>query len=255
MRARGLTAAVAAACLVLGGCSGREPVVPQGNPDARHGAEAVDAYASIELMRALLIASSDGFAAGGSADEARVQLDRARAGYARLSAAVRAGDAELDHEVLLRFDQAAHAIRNGTTPETYRGLVGPLFDQLSDGITQAALSAAVRGDPGVQAVALRRVAMRMAATYDAAGAPGGDTPSRLAFQEAWGLWRRATILDSVLGGNLGSQEGPLASALNNLRDPVFKDGAGSTARLPARVDAAARRVVRGVDARFGLQGL
>src|SRR4051812_46632173 len=96
--------AVAAAVLAVLACalsacgSSGSGAAPQGNPDARHGPGAVDSYASVELLRALLIASSDSYYAGGSAGDARQQLVRARAAYDALAPRVRAKDPVVDRE-------------------------------------------------------------------------------------------------------------------------------------------------------------
>src|SRR4051794_30326399 len=98
--------AAALAALAIAGCgsSGSGGGVPRGNPDSRHGPAAVDAYASVELLRALVIASSDQYYAGGSATDARTQLQRARASYGALAPKVRAKDPVVDREVTARFD-------------------------------------------------------------------------------------------------------------------------------------------------------
>src|SRR4051812_2897000 len=179
--------------VALAGCGsgGGGGSVPKGNPDARHGPAAVDAYSSVELLRALLVASSDSYYAGGSASDARTQLARARAAYDALAARVKAGDPVVDREVVARFNTLARDLHAGTTPDHYRDLAGPLSDQLMDGVSQALVPEAARTDRGVQAEALRRITTRMAATYDASASAPTDTTARLAFQEAWGLWRRA----------------------------------------------------------------
>jgi hypothetical protein len=249
-------AAVVVACLALAGCGSGGGKVPQGSPDTRHGADLVDTYAASELMRALLIASSDGYFAGGSADDARTQLERARRAYDPLSERVRAGDPVLARELDARFELSAQQLRHGISADAYGRLVTPLFDQLGDGILQAAVPAPVRGDAGVQAEALRRVTLRMGATYDAAIAAAGDTPSRLAFQESWGLWRRAAVLDSMLAGKLGSQKGAVIDTLNNLRGDAFPNGPAPLESPPARkVDTAVARVAQALDRRFGLKSL
>src|SRR3954464_14116291 len=102
--------------LALAGCGsgGGSGGVPKGNPDSRHGPMAVDDYAAVELLRAKLVASSDSYYAGGSADDARTQLSRARAAYDVLEARVKAKDPVVDREVVARFDTLARDIRAGT---------------------------------------------------------------------------------------------------------------------------------------------
>jgi hypothetical protein len=252
IRGGGAIAAVCAA-LAVAGCGGSGPAVPRGNPDSRHGATAVDAYAQVELLRALLLASSDGYYAGGSADDARAQLRRARQAYAALQPRVTAKDPVVDREVVARFDVTARELRQGALPDHYRDLAGPLADQLMDGVAQALVSPGARADAGVQAEALRRVTLRLSATYDAASASAGDTDARLAFQEAWGLWRRAQALDAVLGPDLGSQKTKIATTLANLRGSAFPDGPSQPDEAPATaVDAATTKIVRALDRRFGL---
>src|SRR3954471_19642224 len=216
-------AAAALVVLTIAGCGsgGGGGHVPRGNPDTRHGPAAVDAYASVELLRALLIASSDSYYAGGAADDARRQLARARAAYDTLAARVRAKDPVLDREVIARFDSLARDIRRGMAPDHYRDLVGPLTDQLMDGVSQALVPEAARSDPGVQAEALRRVTTRLAAAYDAAAAGADRTSARLAFQESWGLWRRALALTALIKANLGSRGDTVAGSLNKLRGDAF----------------------------------
>src|SRR4051794_17962791 len=100
-----VTALVAVAILAVGcGSAGSGGGVPRGNPDTRHGPEAVDAYASVELLRALVVASSDPYYSGGSADDARTQLTRARSAYDALAGRVKAKDPVVDREVIARFN-------------------------------------------------------------------------------------------------------------------------------------------------------
>src|SRR3954447_24005497 len=128
--------------------------VPRGNPDTRHGPVAVDNYAAVELLRARLIASSDSYYAGGSAQDARAQLTRARAAYDLLKANVAAKDSVVNREVGARFDVLGRELRRGVAPDHYRDLAAPLSDQLMDGVTQALVPDAARTDRGVQAEAL-----------------------------------------------------------------------------------------------------
>lgn len=255
MAQRRFRAAAAAACLVLAvaGCGGNGAKVPRGNPDSRHSPQVVDSYAQVEFLRALLIASSDSYYAGGSAEDARTQLRRARASYDQLAGRVKAADPVVDREVVARFDAVATVLRQGIPPDRYRDLVGPLADQLMDGVSQALVPPAGRADSGVPAEALRRVALRMSATYDAASSSEADTPSRLAFQEAWGLWRRAQALQSLLATDLGGQADRVANALDGLRQPAFPNGPLQPDQPPAaKVDAVSARIVQVLDRRFAL---
>ena len=250
---RALPVACLLAALAFAGCGDGGTAIPKGNPDTRHGPQAVDSYAQVEFLRALLIASSDSYYAGGSADDARAQLNRAKTGYDSLAGRVRAADPVVDREVSARFAAASKAIREGTAPDHYRDLVGPLADQLMDGVSQALVPASARTDAGVQAVALSRVALRMSATYDASTASAGDTPGRLAFEEAWGLWRRAQALDVLLATELGSKKSRVASALNNLRGPAFPNGPiAPDAPAAPKVDAASTKVIQTLNDRFRL---
>lgn len=244
-------AAVAVLCAVLvAGCgSGGGKGVPQGNPDNRHGAAAVDSYASVELLRALLVAASDGFYAGGSAEDAGTQLNRARSSYEDLQDRVRATDPVLDREVSARFDVVQKALRRGVAPDRFRDLMGPLADQLMDGVSQAVVKPAARSDRGVQAEALRRLSSRMSATYGAATEQG----TTLAFEESWGLWRRALAVTALIKPDLGSQKDAVAAALNNLRGTAYPAGPLIPDEpKPDKVDAAQQRVTRALDKRFGL---
>jgi hypothetical protein len=247
--------ALAAACLVLAaGCgSSGSGGVPRGNPDSRHGPAAVDDYAAVELLRARLVASSDSYYAGGSADDARTQLSRARAAYDVLAPRVKAKDPVVDREVVARFDTLARDIRAGTAPDHYRDLAGPLADQLMDGVSQALVPQAARSDRGVQAEALRRVTTRLAATYDAAAAGSADiATARLAFEEAWGLWRRSLSLTTLIKPDLGGQKDTVAGSLNGLRGSAFPDGPNLIDAPPAgKVDSAGTKVVDALDKRFG----
>src|SRR5258705_12778012 len=126
-RIRGLAACTAAA-VVIAGCGSSGSSVRQGNPDVRLGAAAVDSYSSVELLRALLVASSDGYYAGGSVADARRQLQRARAAYASMSGRVLAGDPVLQREVSARFNLLARDLSRGIRPDRYRDLAGPLTD-------------------------------------------------------------------------------------------------------------------------------
>jgi hypothetical protein len=256
MRRAAAAVLVALACALSacgGGGSGR---VAQGNPDARHGPAAVDSYASVELLRALLIASSDSYYAGGSAGDARQQLVRARAAYGALAPRVRANDPVVDREVVARFNALARDLNAGMAPDRYRDVAGPLADQLMDGVSQAVVPQRARSDRGVQAEALRRVTARLAATYDAASAGADPGTARLAFQEAWGLWRRAQTLASLIKGNLGSEQGDVSGTLNGLRGSAFPDGPAIVDAPPAaKVDNAGTKVIDALNKRFGFEPL
>lgn len=246
-------AAFALALLALAGCGGDEDTaVPVGNPDQRHGAQAVDAYAAVELLRALVVASSDSYYAGGNAGDANTQLARARRDYEALAERVRRGDAVVDREVAVRFDALERSLERGITPDRYRDLADPLADQLMDGVMQALVPSAARTDRGVQAEALRRLTSRLAATYVAA-AGSSDTQARLAFEEAWGLWRRALSLTALIKSDLGSQKDKLAAALNDLREPAFPDGPNLPDTPQAdEVEEARTEVEEALTARFRL---
>jgi hypothetical protein len=247
---------VVVACALSACGGGGSGSVPQGNPDARHGAAAIDAYTSVELLRALLIASSDPYYAGGSADDARAQLQRARAAYAAMAPRVRLKDPAVDREVVARFNTLARDIRAGTAPDHYRDLAGPLADQLMDGVSQALVPAAARSDRGVQAEALRRVTSRLAGTYDVAAANADPATARLAFEESWGLWRRALALTALIKPNLGGQKDTIAGQLNGLRGTAFKDGPTIPDSPPAeKVDSAGTKVIDALDKRFGFESL
>src|SRR3954469_25190999 len=107
------------AVLAIAGCgsSGGGGGVARGNPDTRHGPAAGDNYAAVELLRARLVASSDSYYSGGSAEDARSQLSRARAAYDLLAPRVKAKDAVVDREVVARFDLLARDLRRGIAPD------------------------------------------------------------------------------------------------------------------------------------------
>jgi hypothetical protein len=243
-----------AAVLAAGCGSGGGGSVPRGNPDARHGPNAVDDYAAVELLRARLVASSDSYYAGGSADDARSQLQRARSAYDVLAGRVKAKAPVVDREVTARFNVLARDLKRGTAPDHYRDEANPLGDQLMDGVVQAIVPQAARTDRGVQAEALRRVTARLAATYDASVSAGDEQSARLAFQESWGLWRRALSLTTLIKANLGGQKNTIAGALNNLRGSAFPNGPNILDVPPAeKVDKAQAKVSEALTARFGLQ--
>ena len=229
---------------------------PKGNPDARHGPAAVDDYAAVELLRALLVASSDSYYSGGSAADARSQLRRARALYDTLAPRVKANDPVVDREVTARFNVLDTDIRRGIAPDHYRDLANPLSDQLMDGVSQALVPDKARTDRGVQAEALRRVTTRLAATYDAAAGGADAATSRLAFEQAWGLWRRALALTALIKPNLGGQKNTVAGSLNGLRGSAFPDGP-TLPDSPAaqKVDSAGTKVVDALNKRFGFDSL
>ena len=109
---------------------------------------------------------------------------------------------------------------------------------------------------GVQAEALRRVSTRLAATYDAAAAGADQTTTRLAFEEAWGLWRRALALTTLIKPDLGGQKDTVAGSLNGLRGSAFPDGPALIDAPPSsRVDSARQKVVDALSKRFGFDAL
>jgi hypothetical protein len=247
-------ACVLALCVGLAACGSSGGSVPRGNPDDRHGPAAVDSYASVELLRALLIASSDSYYAGGSSSDAHTQLARARAAYDVLAGRVKAKDAVVDREVVARFNVLDRDLRHGITPDHYRDLAGPLSDQLMDGVAQALVPPAARSDRGLQAEALRRVALRLAATYDASATDATNTNGRLAFQESWGLWRRALALTALIKPSLGGQKDTVAGTLNGLRGSAFPNGPTELDAPPAsKVDNASQKVVDALAKRYGLE--
>jgi hypothetical protein len=243
----------------LGACgsSSSSGSAPQGNPAARHGSAAVDSYAAVELLRARLTASSDSYYAGGSADDARRQLASARGAYERLAPRVRAKDRAVDREVTARLDLLARDLQRGVAPDHYRDLATPLADQLMDGVEQALVPEAARSDRGVQAEALRRVTNRLAATYDAASTGVDRAVARQAYEESWGLWRRAQALTALIKANLGEEASTVSGELNDLRGSAFKDGPTMPGSLPAaaNVDGASTKVIAAVTKRFGLGAL
>lgn len=256
MRAAAAAMLVASTCALgacgAGGAGGGS--VPRGNPDNRHGPAAVDNYAAVELLRALIIASSDSYYAGASASDARAQLARARANYEVLAPPVRAHDPVVDREVVARFDVLARDLRSGIGPDRYRDLAGPLGDQLMDGVVQALVPQGARSDRGVQAEALRRVTTRLDATYDASASGAAPGTARLAFEESWGLWRRALALTANLKPYLGTKKNVIAGSLNNLRGIAFSQGPIAPDDPPAaKVDAATQKVIAALSTRFGLQ--
>jgi hypothetical protein len=245
------------ACALSACGSGGSGKAPQGNPNARHGSTAVDSYAAVELLRARLIASSDSYYAGAPAGDARQQLAGAREAYDALAPRVRANDPTVDREVVARFNLLARDLHRGGAPDHYRDLTNPLADQLMDGVAQAAVPEAARSDRGVQAEALRRVANQLAATYDAASAGAATNIARLAFQQSWGLWRRAQVLSTLIKVQLGEHAGAVASDLNDLRGSAFKNGPSMPGSLPnaSTVDTTAGNVIAVVTKQFGLGAL
>jgi hypothetical protein len=250
-------AALVVLVVAIAGCgSSGSGGVPRGNPDSRHGPAAVDDYSAVELVRAKIVASSDSYYSGGSAADARTQLQRARAAYDLLAPRVKKNDPVVDREVVARFNTLARDIQAGTAPDHYRDLAGPLSDQLMDGVAQAIVPQAARGDRGVQAEALRRVTARLAGTYDAAASGLDETTARLAFEESWGLWRRALALTTLIKPDLGGQKDTVAGTLNNLRGTAFPDGPTPVESPPAqKVDNAGTKVVDALDKRFGFSSL
>ena len=249
--------AALAVCLIAAGCgSGSGGAAPQGNPDARRGTTAVDDYAAVELMRAKIIASSDGYYGGGSVADARTQLARARSDYDVLAPRVRAKDPVVDREVSARFNLLARALSHRLAPDHYRDEAGPLSDQLMDGVSQALVPDAARSDRGVQAEALRRVATRMSATYDAAAGLSDASTTRLAFQESWGLWRRAQALTSLIKGNLGGAKDTVSNTLNDLRGSAFPDGPTLPSKPEAStLDSADNKIIDAITRRFGFSSV
>jgi hypothetical protein len=250
-------AALAALALLVAGCGSSDSGgVPRGNPDSRHGPVAVDDYAAVELLRARLVASSDSYYSGGSAADAQLQLERARAAYDVLAPRIKKKDPIVHREVVARFATLERDIRRGTSPDHYRDIATPLADQLMAGVAQAIVPQSARSDRGVQAEALRRVTSRLAATYDAAAAGGDETTTRIAFEEAWGLWRRALALTTLIKSDLGGQKDTVAGSLNALRSSAFPEGPVLVDSPPAqKVEAAGTKVDDALSKRFGFDAL
>jgi hypothetical protein len=105
----------------------------------------------------------------------------------------------------------------------------------------------------VQAEALRRLTTRLTATYDASASGETDIgTARLAFEESWGLWRRALSLTTLLKPDLGGQKDTVAGSLNNLRGSAFPDGPNLVDAPPAeKVDSAGTKVIDALSKRFG----
>jgi hypothetical protein len=96
----------------------------------------------------------------------------------------------------------------------------------------------------------------MAATYDASAANLDETTARLAFQESWGLWRRALALTTLIKPNLGSQKNTVAGTLNGVRGTAFPDGPRVLDSPPSqKVDAASTKVIDALNKRFGFDSL
>src|SRR5207237_1537016 len=129
---------------------------------------AVDSYASVELLRGLVIASSDSYYASGSAQDARQQLVLARAAYDALARRVRANDPVVDREVVARFNTLARDLHAGIAPDHYRDLAGTLADQLMDRVSEALVPPSARSDRGGPAEAPQRVTARLAAPHQPA---------------------------------------------------------------------------------------
>ena len=245
----------AALVVVLAGCGSVGSgggAAPKGNPDARHGPQAVDDYAAVELLRARIIASSDAYYAGGPVANAQTELRAARQAYDGLAGRVRAKDPVVDREVVARFNVLARDLAHKGAPDHYRDLATPLGDQLMDGVSQALVPEAARTDRGVQGEALRRITTRLAATYDATTAADNTGTAKLAFEEAWGLWRRALALTTLIKGNLGGETNAVSGTLSGLRGSAFPDGP-SLPGNPAtqKVDSAGTKVVDALTKRFG----
>src|SRR4051794_7533452 len=115
-----------ATALALAGCgTGGGHAVPRGNPESRHTTSAIDTYAQVEFLRALLVASSDGYYAGGSADDARSQLRRARSAFDSLQHPPRAAAAGLDHEGLAPPRAGGRGVPGGGPPPPPPGPARP----------------------------------------------------------------------------------------------------------------------------------
>jgi hypothetical protein len=257
MRRTSALASIALVTAALAGCgSGGSgtTTVPRGNPDARVGATVVDDYAATELLRSLVIASSDAYAQGAPLSDARAQLAQARSNYDVLAPRVKAKDPVVDREVTARFNLLQQDLRKGIARPHYQELAGPLGDQLMDGVLESLVPAKAQTDRGVQAEALRRVADRLAASYDAAASAPDPITGRLAFEASWGLWRRAQTLAGTLKPYLGNEAGTVGNAINALRSSAFPNGPREIASPPSqKVDAVGNKVQAALQKRFGLQ--
>ncbi len=253
MRAATAAVLVALACLLAacGNSSSAKP--PQGNPDARFGPQAVDDYAAVELLRAQLIAAGDGYASGAPASDARTQLNQARVAYSVLEPRVKAKDPIVDREVAARFAKVEQEIAKPIGRQAFAGSIGPLFDQLMDGVAQALVREKARDDRGLQAETLRRVVARLAGTYDSAASALDAQTERLAFQQSWGLWRRASTIDGPLSATLGPDSGTVTNTISNMKGYAFPNGALPLANPPAnKVDEDSAKVIAALVKRYGL---
>ena len=250
------TIAAALSLVAIAGCGTNSGggSVPRGNPDNRHGPQAVDNYAAVALLRALVVTSSDSYYAGASAADARTQLLRARQNYDTLAGHVKTADPVVDREVVARFNLLQTSMRRGIAPDHYRDLATPLGDQLMDGVVQALVPQSARTDRGVQAETLNRLVARLDADYDASASGTDQATARLAFEEGWGLYRQALAITSNLKPFLGSKANTITGTLANLKTYGFPTGPIAPDAPPAtKVDAETQKIIAAVDSRFGLQ--
>lgn len=237
--------AAAGAALTLAACGSDASDVPRGDPAVRHGERAVADYLAVEEIRSYLSAASDYYYSGGSAPPTRTLIGQARDQYAALARRVSAKDRVLNREVEVAFERADRAIERGATPDGARDTIGPLADQLMDGVVQSLVPRAARQDAGLQAAVMSKLLERVDVLSDA-GLPQ-------LFAQEWGYLRRAQALHVALAEDLGPQKNTVTNAFGRLRDKSFPEGAlppqGSEPEPPAQ---AVDRIRDALEERFGL---
>ena len=238
----------AALVLPLAGCGDDAATVPRGDPAVRHGERAVADYLAVEEIRSHLAAASDYYYSGGSAASTRALIGQARDRYLSLAERIAGRDPVLTREVGVAFERADRAVERGATPDGARDTIGPLADQLMDGVVQALVPREARQDPGLQAAVMSKLLERVDVLSDA-GLPQ-------LFAQEWGYLRRAQALHVALAEDLGPEKDDVTNAFGRLRDRSFPEGAvapkGAEPEPPAR---AVDRIRDALEERFGLTSL
>jgi hypothetical protein len=201
-------------------------------------------------MRAQLVAASSLYGVGQLPDS-QAHMDTAKAGYARLTDAVRRRDAILDREIQAAFGVIAGQIAQKQAAPQVENRMGQVQGQLLNAAISDSVTLSARNDPTVAAQVLVNLASAGQRSYASAARQLGTAQGRHDFQDAFGLLTRALAVSRGIGLALGPQRVPALNALGAAHNDGFPLGVVVPKSLQvAKVTADVARVKAAVAKRF-----